>query len=311
MKAAPTASFARIIGRLSAASVKHRRDAYRDVHWDDPDMQVDSSDPRWLLPDWDPLGGSQWYRDQPEQTRSQIGLLRRVLLLKVGIEFESVLQHGLLDLASELPDGHPGFRYLYHEITEEAQHSMMFQEFINRSGLNAPSSTKGVRELFDSVWGDAQGDWSMFLLATLTAEEVFDQLQRRFLTSSHVHPLFRRICEIHIAEEARHMAFARAYLRELLAHQRTQQRRLLRLRAPFVIEWISRYIVSPGILIDVLACEWLAPTDVQESLRHGRLARELRRSCVTRVVRLCEELDLVDRRLVSRWSDLRISEGVE
>ena len=56
--------------------------------------------------------------------------------MKAGLQFESVLKRGLLEYAFRLPDGVPEFRYAYHEVIEEAQHSLMFQEFVNRAGLD-------------------------------------------------------------------------------------------------------------------------------------------------------------------------------
>ena len=35
-----------------------------------------------------------------------------------------------------MPNGSAELRYLYHEVIEEAQHSLMFQEFVNRTGLD-------------------------------------------------------------------------------------------------------------------------------------------------------------------------------
>jgi hypothetical protein len=84
-------TFSALAERLSAASVQRRWEAYRDVDWADPDNTVDQDDPRWEVPPWDPLGASEWYRDQSNQRRSEIGLFRTMSFLKVGIEFDSFL----------------------------------------------------------------------------------------------------------------------------------------------------------------------------------------------------------------------------
>src|SRR5439155_18584287 len=73
----------------------------------------------------------------PAQTRAQIGLDRTASMMKIGLEFERVLKRGLLEFVGTLPNGALEFRYAYHEIIEEAQHSLMFQEFVNRSGFDA------------------------------------------------------------------------------------------------------------------------------------------------------------------------------
>src|SRR2546422_7811838 len=56
--------------------------------------------------------------------------------MKIGTQFENVLQRGLLEFAWTLANGAPEFRYVYHEVIEEGQHSLMFQEFVNRTGFD-------------------------------------------------------------------------------------------------------------------------------------------------------------------------------
>lgn len=303
----PSAAFSRLVDRLSAASVARRWEAYRDVSWDDPELQVRGDDPRWILPGWDPLGGSAWYRSQPGEVRSRLGLLRMLVLLKVGIEFETAVQQGLLAVAAGLPDGNPAFRYLYHEITEEAQHSMMFQEVIDRSGVSVPASSEQDRSILGTISAADHGDWAMFFLAVLAGEETFDRIQRRLLAHRSLHPLLRRVFEIHVAEEARHLSFARAYLREVVPQQGARQRRLLAYRAPSVIGWTARHVTCSPSLLDALAGNWQMPDDARAELRVSSEAADLTRSAVARVVRLCERLDLVDTRLASQWAELRPS----
>ena len=71
-----------------------------------------------------------------------IGLHRVCAAFKVGMQFENLLQRGLLAYACRLPNGAPEFRYVHHEIIEESQHSLMFQELVNRSGM----PVKGMRQ---------------------------------------------------------------------------------------------------------------------------------------------------------------------
>src|SRR5207253_5855782 len=83
-----------------------------------------------------PLGATDWYRSLPADVRARIGLHGIVAHMKAGLQFESILKRGLLEYAFTLPDRSPEYRYAYHEVIEEAQHSLMFQEFVNRSGLD-------------------------------------------------------------------------------------------------------------------------------------------------------------------------------
>jgi len=129
-------SYAELVARLSQQSVVKHFDAYADIPWDSPEFHIDPDDPRWELPPDDVLGGTEWYQSQPPGVRSRIGLHMMATFMKIGLQFEGVLKRGLLEFALRLPNGSPEFRYAYHEIIEEAQHSLMFQEFVNRTGYD-------------------------------------------------------------------------------------------------------------------------------------------------------------------------------
>lgn len=138
MSSSGTEAFHRLVERLSRQSVDKHFDAYGDIDWDAPEMLIDPGDPRWILSDMDPLGGTDWYRALHPGTQARIGLYRIASMMKVGAIFESVLKRGLIEFAQTLPDRSPEFRYAYHEMIEEAQHSLMFQEFVNRTGFDIP-----------------------------------------------------------------------------------------------------------------------------------------------------------------------------
>ncbi len=65
-----------LVARLSRQSVAKHFDAYADVDWDAPEMQIDPTDPRFELSESDPLAGTEWYRGQPSEVRARIGLHR-------------------------------------------------------------------------------------------------------------------------------------------------------------------------------------------------------------------------------------------
>src|SRR5687768_15743686 len=129
-------SHAALVEHLSRKSVQKHFDAYQDVDWDRPDHAIDPCDPRWEKTDDDPLGATDWYRSLPQPTRARIGLHHIACQMKTGVAFEGVLGRGLFEFAGTLPNRSPEFRYAYHELAEEAQHSMMFQEFVNRAGFD-------------------------------------------------------------------------------------------------------------------------------------------------------------------------------
>src|SRR5678816_4149809 len=133
--------------------------------------------------------------------------------MKIGVEFESVLKRGLLEYAAKLPSGSREFRYVYHEVIEEAQHSLMFQEFVNRTGFDIKGLAWWQRIGARQVIRFARTFPELFFVFVLGGEDPIDHVQRSLLRSGRpVHPLLKRIMQIHVTEEARHLCFARHYL---------------------------------------------------------------------------------------------------
>ena len=249
-----------LLNRLNRLSVTKHFDAYADVDWDSPELALDPTDPRWELPGDDPLGGTDWYRALPQQQRARLGCELIATKMKIGLIFESVLKRGLLEFAMTLPNGTPEFRYVYHEVIEEAQHSLMFQEFVNRSGLDAA----GLR------WWDRLGTRrvvslgrrfpALFFLFVLGGEDPIDYVQRRELRSGRdIHPLLERIMRIHVTEEARHLSFARHYLKRTVPSLSPARRAQLAVGAPLILGTMAQLMLKPS---PQLVARYSIPVDV-------------------------------------------------
>jgi hypothetical protein len=235
-----------LVARLSAHSVTKHFDAYRDIDWNSPSHAIDRDDPRWEKSDDDPLGRTDWYQSLPQPLRARIGLHHTVCQLKTGIAFEAVLARGLLEFASTLSDGSPEFRYAYHELIEEAQHSLMFQEFVDRSGFRATglSGFDAFGARFVPRLGRAFPE--LFFLFVLGGEAPIDWVQRRaLLRKSKLHPLLGRIMRIHVTEEARHIGFAKSFLLDRVPALGAVRRLRLRLLTPLILSASARSMLVP------------------------------------------------------------------
>jgi hypothetical protein len=240
-------SYEALVQRLSHQSVVKHFDAYADVPWDDPAYAIDPDDPRWQLGPDDSLGGTAWYRAQPAGVRSRIGLHMYATFMKIGVEFESVLKRGLLEYAATLPSGSPEFRYAYHEIIEEAQHSLMFQEFVNRTGLEIAGLAWWQRIGARQVIRFARTFPELFFVFVLGGEDPIDHVQRTALRSGRpLHPLLKRIMQIHVTEEARHLCFARHYLTRRVPTLGWVHRFILSRRAPFILAIMAQLMMRPS-----------------------------------------------------------------
>jgi len=240
--------------RLHRASVGRNKDAYADVDWDAPAHRIIEGDPRWALTPERGLGRTHWYRAQPEPIRARMGLHCAVAQLRVGMDFESILCRGLLELAFEREPGNA-----------DCQHSLMFQELIARSGLPARGLGGVERVLSRRIPRLARTFPELFFLHVLGGEAPIDHVQRRELRRGDaLHPLMRTVMRIHVTEEARHISFARSYLRERVPRLGWWKRAQLELHAPFVLRtMVDEMIAPPRWLLDLYG----VPTEARRALR--------------------------------------------
>jgi hypothetical protein len=242
-----TAAFPALVARLNDASVTKRFEAYRDVAWDADDTRIDARDPRFRLPTTNPIGASEWYASLPPDTQSTLGLEWACQTLRFGVSFESCLSRGLLEFASVQPNRSPLYRYAMHELIEESHHSLMFQEVINRSGCE-PHDVSKIESWFQrrvARWGATFPE--LFFLCVLSGEVFIDHDNReRLRDRDAMHPLFRRVLQIHVTEEARHVSFATGLLRERVPRLPAYQRWALGVALPPILDRGARIMLQPS-----------------------------------------------------------------
>jgi hypothetical protein len=298
-------SFSQLVARLSHQSVVKHFDAYADVEWDAEEFRIDPDDPRWELGADDVLGASAWYQSQPPAVRSRLGLHLIASFMKIGLQFEGVLKQGLLLFAADLPNRSPEFRYVYHEVIEEAQHSLMFQEFVNRSGFDLPGLTGLERSLARWIPQLARLCPELFFMFVLGGEDPIDHVQRRALRrKAEVHPLLRRIMQIHVTEEARHLCFARHYLKERAPHMGRARRAVLAAGTPVILGVMAQLMMRPSPLI---ARTYAIPRRViREVYTRNPQHRQHTLEALAKVRDLCAELGLITPRSRRVWQALGI-----
>ncbi len=262
---ASRAKFEALVRRLSEQSVVKHYDAYADIPWDEPEFAVDQDDPRWELPDADPLGASDWYLNQPAGVRSRIGLYRYASAAKLGGEFENVRKRGLLEHAFRLENHDPTFRYIYHEVVEAAHHGMMFQEFVNRSGLPIDYVQREI------------------LRRDRELPSIIEIMMRHRATASPRH---------HVTEEARHLSFARHYLKQEVPKLGFVRRTVISIAAPIILGIMAQMMLKASAGVER---EFHVPDDVMRASYH-RIPQiaEATRDGVKQVRKLCREIGLLN-----------------
>jgi hypothetical protein len=299
-------NYNRLLGRLSDQSVRKHFDAYADVPWDDPELAIDPDDRRWELPEWDELGSTGWYRSRVAAKRRRIGLHLIAGRMKVGWQFENVLQRGLLTFVEALPNHSPEFRYAHHEVIEESQHSLMFQEFVDRTGLDIPVFPRWMRLGNRPVISAASWFPEMFFLHVLGGEEPIDYVQRKVLRDhTDLHPLVRRLTQIHIIEEARHVCFARQYLSRRVPGLDRVRKAALRLQAPFVLFGMAAQMLRP--LPDLISAYDIPRAVIRNAYHYNPRHRRLIVDSLAKVRALCEQLEILTPRMLPIWRRLGIA----
>ncbi|WP_433657658.1 AurF N-oxygenase family protein [Nocardia sp. CA-128927] len=247
-RTAAQSAYAGILTTLSEGSVNKHFDPYTEIDWDAPEWAVVPNDPRWILPaDSDPLGAHPWYLALPEARKIEIGMWRQANVAKVGLQFEEVLIGGVMNyLFAVVPNGSGEFRYLNHEVAEEVNHTLMFQEMVNRIGLDVPGMSRFMKTVGPLVPLLGRFFPTTFFVAVLAGEEPIDHVQKSVLRAGeNVHPIMRDVMRIHIAEEARHIAFAHEYLRQRVPKLGFVQRSTLSLAYPIIMFIACDLIVKP------------------------------------------------------------------
>ncbi|MEV0357787.1 diiron oxygenase [Nocardia sp. NPDC050697] len=253
---------------LSEGSVNKNFDPFTDIDWDNPDFAADAGEERWILPpSADPLGRHPWYTSLPKERQIEIGKYRQANIAKVGLQFEAILISGMMQHVFGLPNGSPEFRYCSHEMIEEHNHTLMFQEMVNRIGVDVPGMGPLVRQLRHLAVPVAVNFPNLFFMAVLAGEEPIDHIQKDILRSTdNIHPIMRGVMAIHIAEEARHISFAHEFLEQHVPERNAAQRFVLSLAMPLIMWILGRAIATPP---RTFFDEFDVPDEVRKELFYG------------------------------------------
>lgn len=293
--------FSETLRRLSRLSTTNSTDAYADVPWEN--YVIDPNDPRLVLAASDPIATSDWYRSLSPSEQARVGLLRIVTSLKTAWHFENILQQGLLHRALYLPQGTPEFRYIHHEVIEESQHTLMFEELIRLSDFEPRGMHFLLRHL--AAWlMRVLGRHSpvVFFSMVLAGEEPLDLMQRRTLANPDLHPLVKRIMQIHVAEEARHISYARAAIRDEACRLSPLRRHTVAFFTPVALGIMVRLMAQPTH--DLLRGG--VPRDVITQVNRSAEGRRLLTDGVARIRKLLVDLDLVTPPARAMWRAMRI-----
>jgi hypothetical protein len=204
--------------RLLRGSVKKSYEPIVDIDWDaplDPDKYF--LPPKTVSLYGTPLWDGMTRAEQIELSRQELANT-----LSAGIWFENILNQALLrDLMHEDPTAR-ATHYALTEMGDETRHMVMFGRTIEKVGAKPMQPKLYQRMIINALPLAFKG--SVLWVAALIGEEIFDSLQRQMMDDPELQPAVQRLMRIHVAEEARHIQFARDGLRRHVGDMRWYNR---------------------------------------------------------------------------------------
>jgi len=232
---------ARRSAQLTAASERMTLDPFTEVDWDTP---IDDR-AYHLPPEWLPLYGTARWEAMTAEARITYSRHECAALCGAGIWFENQLMQLVLKHLAELPVTSPAHRYLLVEVADECRHSTMFGEYIRRAGTPAYGPRADAGAL--SALGPVPGKQALGYVLILAVEELLDAINRSTMKDDRIHPVSRQIAKLHVAEEARHVSFAKTYLTEVWPALAEEEREAVQSLAPTAVAIVADLTVDPAV----------------------------------------------------------------
>lgn len=221
------------------------------VRYEDPLVRIDwqavDRDCWWLPPPLLSLAGVPEFERLALRTRQRLSQLEYVHLLEAGLWLESQFMARLARLAHRCTDVARSARFL-HEVREEAGHSLMFVELLQRSGYGGHGKAGLGTRVVDLLGGLLSSRSALFWAMVVIGEELPDQLNRRLrrgVEEETLSAVVYRIADIHTRDEARHCAFAREQCRQSAARCPAWKRALLSPAVSVALDLYARYVYFP------------------------------------------------------------------
>lgn len=228
--------------RLVAAAERQSFDPFTEIDWSDP---VDGPTAYYLPPEFLPLYGTAVWEAMTDEQRREYSRHECASLCSAGIWFENILMQLLLKHLYDLPATDGGHRFVLTEVADECRHSSMFGEFIRRAGTPAYRVFAPIR--LGGRFMVATSTRAAAYISILAAEEILDVSNRATMKDERIHPTSRRMAKIHVAEESRHMSYARVWLEESWDRMGVVERSVAMVQAPFFVWGISQALVNPAV----------------------------------------------------------------
>jgi len=247
----------------------------------------------YIPPDMVSLYGTSLWDEMTREQQVKLSLHEASSALATGIWFENLLSFKLMDYLINVSPHDPHFYWMQTEVADECRHSMMFGEVIKRA--NVPWYKPRFANLFGFFTKYLTPKVSM-ILGTLAAEDVTDYLNKRITQDKECHPAMRELSRIHIVEEARHLGYAKQWLKENWPNLGPIRRAMAKRDALMSTSIILWQLVHPDIYRNV----GLPPEAAAIAKSNPHRAR-IRREMSQGLVDFLSEIEIIDDKIAPRW----------
>jgi hypothetical protein len=231
--------------RLLRSSLESSYEPTIDIDWDAPLV-----DGLWGIPQHrSSLYGTALWDGLTEGQRRTLTIHEVCAVARMGLWFEMILMQMLLRYAYDRDPRRRHIQYALTEIADECRHSIMFAKMTELYGVPdyapRPSTHRLGRVLKTLGTGPAMFAGALFV------EEALDQFQRESMRDETVQPLTRMVNRIHVAEEARHVRYAREELTRIMPNASRAQRAAARWFTARIVFVVARDLVHPDVYASV------------------------------------------------------------
>lgn len=229
-----THSAAELVDRLGNMSIERAWDPYTSFDW--PDSLSPESE-YFMSPELISIYGTEQYGVLTEAQRKTLSFYEIGNFFSFVLLGERPVVGGMTERMYRKDTMGAVTDYMHHFIDEENKHMVMFSLFCNRYlGRIYPEKKIAMeREL-------APGEHDLvFYCRVLIVEELGDVYNRKMMADDRINPLVQQINEYHHRDEARHLAFGRAWAAELFERHTAawSEDQLVRFQ-----DWLSNYFAS-------------------------------------------------------------------
>lgn len=219
------------------------------IPWERLDM-----DSPWLPPAAVSLYGLPEYDQLPSATRVRLSQYEFLNFIDAGLWLEGLFMERIARAMNRSALPRHALRYRLHELREEAGHSLMFLELMDRCRLPLPRR-RSPRWRFARLFGRyAPMESAAFWMAVVIGEELPDRLNRFIRRHADgLCPVIVAMSTAHVRDEARHIRYAREHFETSLQDLRPWQRALLAPLMRVLLRQFVDFFYYPGPALYELA----------------------------------------------------------